>query len=232
MLKNDPGYAGRVGVGDEEEKRKLLHGCWKFTKAGKLFKWDWFNLYSVLPFDLDYVYITTDTASSLKTSADYTVFHVWGKKDNKIYSINQVRGRFSVFNQIETLNSLVIQYKARLVSIEMASTGISLAQELRQRTPVLVHEMVRKKDKYLRGMEVQPFIEQGLVYLPSGAPYYTDFMNEVTAFSPENINKKVHDDQADNLIDAVYLAFIEKVGYIDQSYIKPRYIGTIKQEER
>jgi predicted phage terminase large subunit-like protein len=232
MLRNDPDYYSRLSVLPEEEKSKLLYGCWKFKKAGKLFKYDWFRFYVELPAEPDYIYLTTDTASSIKTSNDYTVMQVWFKFGNKIYLSHQVRGKFTAFQQLDILRSLIIKFKVRMVSIERASSGFSLIDEIKKDVPVLVYEMTRKTDKYTRAKEIQAFVEQGYVYVDRYTDYFSDFINELVAFSPENKNKvKVHDDQVDCVIDACFLAFIEKIGYKDNNLVRSNPLPTIKRKK-
>ena len=224
LIKNDPSYYARLSQLKESEKIKLLYGCWLFKPEGKLFKAEWFQTFVIPPREIKVKLITCDTASSTKTANDYTVFQVWGVAEGKIYLLKQVRGRFTATEQLNLLINLIMTEKCRYASIERASTGFHLIDEIRKQTGVIVYEMVRNKDKYQRAYDEQEYVERGYVYLDANGDYYADFIGEVTGFSPENKNNtSIHDDQVDCLIDAIYLLLDQKIWYDANIELTPRY---------
>lgn len=212
LLKNDPTYYARLAQLPEAERIQLLEGRWFFRPAGNLFKPDWFRLFVVPPADPDVLLITTDTASSTKTANDFTCFQIWIRREWKVYFIEEIWGKFTAQQQLTLLVNVIMKHKAPYVSIERASTGFHLIDEIVKKTGVIVLEMTRSKDKYTRGFEVQKYVENGYVFINPNAPYYTGFISEVAAFSPENKNKsQIKDDRVDCFIDAVYHLLINKI---------------------
>lgn len=212
LLANDPTYYSKLAQLPESERQQMLEGRWFFRPQGKLFKPDWFARFVVEPRERDVVLITSDTASSTKTANDYTCFQVWTRAQGKMYLLKEVHGQFSATQQLTLLRSLILESNAKYVSIERAATGFYLIQEIVKSTGVIVLEMTRQKDKYARGHDVQAYVEQGYVLLNPNAEYYTGFISEVAAFSPENKTKAaVHDDRVDCLIDAIYHLLIKRI---------------------
>ena len=230
LLKNDPNYYARLSQLPENERQQLLEGRWFFKPQGKLFKPDWFGSFVVQPREPDVILITSDTASSTKTANDFTCFHVWVRFEGKVYLLEEIHGQFTAHQQLMLLANLILTHKAKYVSIERASTGFHLIDEIVKKTGVLVIEMTRQKDKYSRGLEVQNYVENGYVYLNPNAPYYSGFIGEVAAFAPENKNRgSIKDDRVDCFIDGVYLLLIKKIGYTvkrQQFNVPQKYVIT------
>ena len=59
----------------------------------------------------------------------------------------------------------------------------------------------RAGDKVSRVMEMLPYQETGMVYLPKAAPWLADFESECAQFRRDG--KSTHDDQVDPMCDAV-----------------------------
>jgi len=232
LIKNDPSYYAKLAQLPEDEREKLLFGRWLFTPKGNLFRTEWFKNFVIEPRDPEVILITTDTASSTKSANDYTVFQTWARKDGVIYLIDQLRGKYTANEQLTLLVNLIINKKARYVSIERASTGFHLINEIVRKTGVILLEMTRNKDKYTRAYEVQEFVERGYVFVNPESSYYSDFVAEHCAFAPENKNKyNFYDDQVDCTIDAIKHLIIDKIGYnTDEQLVIPRYITGYKQD--
>ena len=88
--------------------------------------------------------------------------------------------------------------------IEDKSSGTGLIQTLKRGdaaqgfSPIPVKGIERNKDKITRAMDIAPTIEAGLVYLPTGADFVSDFLSEASVFP-----NGAHDDQLDPMMDAV-----------------------------
>lgn len=225
LLKNDPTYYAKLAQMSEAQKQKLLYGRWFFAPTGKLFKALWFQHFVIDPTDPDVTLVTTDSASGVKTANDYTVFQLWIRSKGKIYLLKQLRGRFTASEQLNLLIHFLLNNKVRYVSIEKASTGFHLIQEIVQKTGVILLEMTRNKDKYMRAFDIQEYVERGYCYLNPNADYYADLVAEMCALAPENKNRaSVFDDQADCFIDAVHHLLVDKIGYNQTKIdLKPHY---------
>jgi predicted phage terminase large subunit-like protein len=151
---------------------------------------------------LDYKRIYVDTAQKTETSSDYSVMQVWGKVDNKIYLLDQVRGKFEYPELKQLLKAFLVKHSdAEYGAIEDKVSGTSLIQDVRREQPMMINAINRSKDKYTRAFDCQGYVKAGNVYLNCMADYYTDFISEATAFSSDGSHK--HDDQIDPFMDAV-----------------------------
>jgi predicted phage terminase large subunit-like protein len=81
----------------------------------------------------------------------------------------------------------------RLVLIEEAASGISLAQDLRTISPPLPITPIKlDADKVSRASSTTGYAEAGKVFLPDGEPWVLPFMEELAEFP-----NGAHDDQVD-----------------------------------
>lgn len=63
-------------------------------RGGNLWKMEWIRFYSVLP-QMEFRFITADTANKTKTQNDYTVFQCWGRSvTGQAVLIDQVRDKW------------------------------------------------------------------------------------------------------------------------------------------
>lgn len=177
--------------------------------GGGIFKDNWWQYYSVEP-EFEYRSIYADTAQKTGERNDYSVFQCWGYKDGRAYLIDQLRGKWeapellinarSFWNKHLSLNN----GRLRAFNVEDKSSGTGLIQSLKRGDSsngvpsVPVHGIQRDKDKIVRAMDVAPTIASGLVYLPSNAPWLSDFLSESSVFP-----NGAHDDQLDPMMDAV-----------------------------
>lgn len=233
LLHNDPNYYARLAAMPEDLRDRMLNGRWLFRPAGKLFKEKWFSHFVIEPRETEVTLITTDTASSTKTANDFTCFQVWKRKEGKIYLMDALHGKFTAQAQLTMLANMIVQHQAKYVSIERASTGFHLIDEIVKKTGVLVLQMTRTKDKYSRAHDIQAYVEQGYVAIDPNRPYYNPFVSEVCAFSPENKKKnQIHDDWVDPFIDAVYHLLVAKLDYkkdatsLDDIDLSPTFFKT------
>ncbi len=198
--------------------------------TGGIFDADAFQFYStdeddgVLPKpDFEYRFITGDTAQKTKTHNDFSVFCHWGVFEGRIYLIDIIRGKWeakelrqtalSLINQAWNMNKQPGSGNLRNIFIEDKASGTGLIQELSNNSPLRVTPLQRNIDKFTRGMDTQGHQKAGKVVLPYGASFNNEFIAEVASFTPDDTHK--HDDQTDNMIDA-----------IDQAIIKPNTAGS------
>ena len=227
LMKNNPTYYAKLSQLPIAERMKLMYGNWLMRPVGNLFNVDDFKNFSVEPADPDIIMIIGDLASGLKTAHDFTVFQVWARKSNKIYLLAQIRGKWS-FNQQEMLgSSFCVSYKPKWLAIETPAGGTQLLQEIERKTGQPVLPIVPNKargDKYTRGYCAEPYIQSGRVFLNPAEDYYPEFIAEVSNFSPEHKhNHKIHDDQVDCLMYAIYYLLHVKIDGIPQKEDEPVY---------
>lgn len=91
----------------------------------------------------------------------------------------------------------------RALKVEDKSSGTGLIQALRREpsigsAPIPVSGIPRTTDKVSRMHDGSPYIESGLVLLPEGAPWLSDYLAEFRT-APNG----AHDDQIDPTLDAI-----------------------------
>ena len=168
-------------------------------EGGNLIKQSWWRLYNpdhIKPEDFSQIIITLDTAFKKTQSADPTVAMTLGiTRNGDIHIIDIIKGRWDfpeLKQQAISLNNKWRGRGLRALYIEDKASGQSLIQELRRESgmSVIAHKVVH--DKVSRVHAITPLIESGRVYLPKGAPWFDDFIEETLAFP-----SGTHDDQVD-----------------------------------
>ncbi len=175
---------------------------------GAIFKQAWFKRWTMEIIDgVEYIihgqtrsrvdkcqrFITADTASSTKTTADNTALCDCLRAPNGDMIVLQVlAGRWEVPETRSKIIGLWDSGKIDYVGVETAQAGIGIIQDLRN-YGVLVRELKADKDKLTRSVALQILSEQGRVYLPDDA----ELMHELLTFP---LGK--HDDRVDACVYA------------------------------
>ena len=188
----------------------FLEDYWKFYKTNPKSS----TLNPELP-PLEYRFITADTAMKTGIHNDYSVFQHWGYANEKIYLLNQQRGKWNAvdlnkvalkFWQKKKAKSSIDYGDLRNFYIEDKSSGTGLIDFLNHQN-IPVEAIPRTTDKFVRAGATTPYISAGKVILPEAADWLQEFLQEFNAFNPDKSYK--HDDQIDPLMDAVDIALIE-----------------------
>lgn len=171
--------------------------------GGGIIKTEWFKHYKILPPSFDSIIQSIDSAQKTKEQNDYTVIQTWGKFENKIYLIDQVRGKWEAPDLRRMAIAQYHKHNPSAVLIEDKSSGSSLIQELRRTESIPIKAMQVNTDKVTRAYEVVSYIESGYVYLPESSEWLSDLLMECSRFP----NGK-HDDQ----VDVVSMSIKELLG--------------------
>jgi len=109
-----------------------------------------------------------DTAGKTGPQNDRSLCTTWLVIDRKEYYLLDVtRGRYEYPRLRDTAIALAERFKPNTILIEDASTGIALAQELRQAGTFVVKPIPVERDKVGRLYVQQAKFEAGLVQFPS-----------------------------------------------------------------
>lgn len=168
--------------------------------GGGLFRDEWWRYYTVLP-RLQHKAIYADTALKTKEQNDYSVFQCWGQgMDGAAYLIDQIRGKWEAPELLVQARAFYAKHApVRAMKVEDKASGTGLIQQLQRGSdPIPVLAIQRDTDKVTRAMDAGPQIEAGNVYLPSDAPWLSDYLAEFSAFP-----RGAHDDQVDPTMDAI-----------------------------
>lgn len=159
---------------------------------GSIIKREWWRFYKEPPSNLDEVVQSWDCSFKETATGSYVVGQVWGRKGADKYLLDQFRARVDFVATVRAIKSLSDKWpEARLKLVEEAANGPAVIAALRSEVPGIVAVRPRGS-KEARLHAVSPDIEAGNVYLPSGAPWVHDYIEELVAF-PGGAN----DDQVD-----------------------------------
>jgi predicted phage terminase large subunit-like protein len=157
-----------------------------------------------------YIIVSMDTAFSIKETADYSAYTVWGvfkniEKDfdgndiqqNNVILLSCGKGRWEFYDLCNKAQEIYTKYEPDFYIIEDRASGQSLIQELRRRNlPVL--EYLPDKDKLFRLHACTPFFKAGRVWIPADKRWAEELVEEVIAFP-----SVPHDDLTDTLSQAI-----------------------------
>jgi predicted phage terminase large subunit-like protein len=161
-----------------------------------------------------------DTAAKDGAQNDYSVCTTWLLVDKCFYLIDVTRGRYDYPRLRATAIALAERYKPQQILIEDASTGIALAQELRQNRMYAVRLVPVERDKRGRLFVHQGKFEAGQVSFPRKEPFLPELEAELLTFPQGK-----HDDQVDSLSKA--LSYVPRRGTPQMSRLPGRLkLGT------
>ena len=170
---------------------------------GNRIRWEWFKTYDERPprdfFQL--IVQSWDTAMTDEPTSDYSVGMTWGYREKSWYLLDVSRERLAYPGLKRRVITLKKEWNADHVVIEHAATGIPLVRELRDEEDFRVFGLTPRLDKETRVAAATGKIEQGLVRIPSQAPWLAEFRQELLAFPNGR-----YDDQVDSL--TVFLEWI------------------------
>lgn len=177
--------------------------------GGDLIQGAWFKRYSVPPVIVARK-VFADTAQKTAERNDYSVFECWGLGDDgRIYLLDLLRGKWTAPDLKRRAKEFWAKHlpapkgmaALRQMIIEDKSSGTGLIQDLSAEGKMPVKGIERSTDKFSRFMDVQAYIEAGLVCVPEDAPWLTDFVAECEALTADDTH--AYDDQIDPMIDAI-----------------------------
>jgi predicted phage terminase large subunit-like protein len=149
---------------------------------------------------------TIDTASSTKTSADFTVASAWAvPPDGSLVLLDVVRDRLPPHKQIDAVRPLVARWQLGTVKVEpnLKSTELVRAA-VREGLPV--EDVVADRSKELRATLAAQQMDRGMVWFPAGHRLLDVITREVDEFPNGR-----HDDFVDTLAYAANTRFEEWV---------------------
>lgn len=178
--------------------------------GGNILKGSYFPRYKFLP-KLKARYIYADTAQKTKEHNDYSVLQCWGEDyEHKIYLLDSVRGKWEApdlgrrtiaFWQKHAIEDVDKFGHLREMRIEDKSSGTGLIQTIKAQGRIPIKGIERFTDRFTRVSDALPYIQAGMAYLPEEAPWLSDFLDELEAYTADDTHE--HDDQIDPTVDAV-----------------------------
>jgi predicted phage terminase large subunit-like protein len=173
--------------------------------GGGVVQLDWFPRFDLEHppvFDRFDPYVQSwDTAVSAKELSSFSACTTWGIRARKAYLIHVLRKRMEFPELRRTIVSQARAFGATTVLIEEAASGASVLQDLRAELSS-VRGCKPSGDKIMRMRAQTAHIENGFVYLPTGAPWLPDLEHELAMFP-----KGRYADQVDSISQALEYIF-------------------------
>jgi phage terminase large subunit-like protein len=166
-----------------------------------------------------WVFITMDTASSVRTSADWTVASVWAVPiDGTLALLDVQRRRVPAHQQIDVARPLVDRWRPTTVYVEPSMRSTQLAREAAL-AGWRFRDVVADKDKVRRAAPAARRVDHGEVWWPSsptGIEADADLLDYIRLEVQQFPNSR-HDDFVDTLSYAARCAFQDFVAPTDSS---------------
>ena len=176
----------------------------------RIFHNEWWKFYDPKAIQIfESLAMYADTAQKTKEHNDFSVLQLWGKKEGCIYLIDQLRGkweapeleRFTLGFIMKWFRPNVTFNKIRYMKVEDKVSGTGLIQSIKRKSPIPILPITRNTDKLTRAMDAAPFVEAGRVFLPEGAPFLIDYIDEFDKFTKDDSHN--FDDQVDDTMNAI-----------------------------
>lgn len=180
-----------------------LHQQRPSPEEGGAIKRAWFKWYSVPPAQFDLIIQSWDLAVKGLSTSDWWVGQVWGRKGAEFYLLDQVREHMEITECMSCIRNLIMRYPdIKSTVIEDAASGPAVIQMLQKELYGIIPwpPKGKKRDSKEQRLQAQaPKIESGNVYLPLGAPWVGDFVEEVVGFP-----NAPFDDVVDSMTQALH----------------------------
>lgn len=194
--------------------------------GGTVIKEEWFRFYPTYQnTSFSRMFITADTALKVKEANDFTAIALWGLTDkNDIYLIDLLHGKWEAPDLERQFIGFWNKWRNGVNScrpngayIEDKASGTGLIQSIKHRgVPVIPYEP--EKDKLTRVMDVSPYIESGMLYLPMNKEFEISkkLISESVAFTADDSHS--HDDIVDCMTMALNIAYRKQPMKISQGW--------------
>lgn len=150
-----------------------------------------------LPKKFDHRVISIDCSFKGGPDNDYVVMLVLGVHRADRYVLEVARKQLDFTGTCKQVKALAAQYPFAKILIEDAANGPAVISALAREVSGLIP--VRPDGgKEARAAAISPQVESGNVFLPEGAPWVADFIDELAAFP-----RGKHDDQVDAFSQAL-----------------------------
>lgn len=175
-----------------------LYQCSPRPENGDLVRRSWWQRYDPRkkpPFGTQV--ISVDAAFKGGEQNDFVAITVWGKAGNDYYLLDCINRHLDFPGTLRAIRALAALYpEARAVLIEDKANGPAVIQTLQKE--LFCIPVTPKGGKVARVHAVSAAIESGHVYVPQGAAWAEEFLDQWTAFPAGK-----HDDMVDSASQAL-----------------------------
>jgi predicted phage terminase large subunit-like protein len=200
--------------------------------GGNRIRWEWFGTYAeeLRREEFQSVVQSWDTALTDEPSSDFSVGMTWGYHDQHWYLLDLIRERLNFPVLKRRVRGAAERWRADLVLIEYAGSGIPLVQQLRQDDPRGARYSTYKprQDKVTRLEAQTARLETGRYRVPADAPWLGEFRRELLAFPMGK-----YDDQVDSLVQFVeWSASARAEGFVERDPVTGRPRRVMRPQQR
>jgi len=169
---------------------------------GMLVKADWIRYYepSERPPAFTRIVQSWDTANKANELADFSVCTTWGLFERRFYLLDVIRERLNFPELERRVRGQAQAWPGCTILIEDKASGTQLIQTLQEERlwGVTAYKAPPGADKIMRLHAQTSLFENGLVYLPTQAPWLPDYLTELLSFPGSR-----KDDQVDSTTQAL-----------------------------
>ena len=185
-------YEVSLSVLDVVTRGQLRYGDWDIGATGNVFDRAWWNLYDEIPLGVHSGYTFVDTAGyDDKTTGDYAVLATIIRVGKDLYWKDVQRGHWLFPELVQRCLDTKDEHGLP-ICIEETPWAKPLIQTLQRRMSGVIPFKIEGRSKLTRAQAASPFAEAGNFYLPRGAEWLPDFIEEHGAFP-----MGAHDDMVD-----------------------------------
>jgi predicted phage terminase large subunit-like protein len=169
--------------------------------GGAMIRRQWLRYYDILPERNSRTKVIQSWDCAAKEGAlnSFSVCSTWMIVNREDYYLLDVtRGRYAYPELRRKASALAERFDPTAIVVEDASTGIALAQDLKEAGRYRVRPVRVDHDKGTRLYVQAAKFEAGRVYFPKSAPYLAELEAELLSFPQGK-----HDDQVDSLTQAL-----------------------------
>lgn len=184
--------------------------------GGSVLKEEWFRFYPTYNnVKFSRMFMTADTALKTKEANDFSVLGLWGLTiNNDLYLIDMIHGKWEAPDLERQFITFWNKWRMGVngcrpnaIYIEDKASGTGLIQSIKRKGGMPVIPIMPEKDKLTRVMDISPYIESGMLYLPMSKDYEISkkVISESIAFSADDSHG--HDDIVDCMCYALDVAY-------------------------
>jgi predicted phage terminase large subunit-like protein len=206
-----------------------------------LFLTEDFKVYDDIPDNIEFTFLTVDTAETDKTYNDATVFSFWGfynikheGRETGTYGIHWLDCQ-QVWIEPKDLQAELMSFynscmrfhvKPKAIAIEKKSTGVTLISNLKEIPGIRIVEIQRTKaggSKSTRFIEMQQYIASKRISLHKFGKHTSMCIEHMSKITANDSHR--YDDIADTVYDAVKIALIDgTIGGLNINKVKHKVI--------
>jgi predicted phage terminase large subunit-like protein len=152
---------------------------------GSLFLREWFSYrypFGTYPWGSNPIFLSVDSSHKETSTSDYTVIQAWSAARPRWFLVDQIRARMGFAKQCEAIMTLRSRYaNVRNILVEAKANGEAIIQTLQKQMPgvIAVHPQGGKE---ARAAATEWLWNSGSVWLPEGAPWLDQFVDEHLQF--------------------------------------------------